>query len=320
MKKCVIKLISITLCVLISFSLIAPITSYAVGLEDIYLIGDVNFDGKVNILDATIIQKHIAKISELNNEKLNKADADYNKKVDINDVTHIQKILAKIYTSLIAKKGVDISNHNGDIDVNKLKESGYDFVMIRCGFGDDMTSQDDKRFEQNVQKCEESGMPWGVYLYSYALTTAEAESEVAHTLRLLKGKKPSLPIAFDMEDADGYKAKAGMPDNEKLVEICKTYLTGISDAGYYPMLYASLNWLKSKLNDEELLSSYDIWLAQWNDECTYNGKTLGIWQYGGETNYLESNSIDGIGVIDKNFCFKDYPLLIKNQGYNNWTT
>ena len=204
------------------------------------------------------------------------------------------------------------------VDMKKIKKAGYDFVMIRCGFGNNDISQDDSRFEANVKKCEEAGMPWGVYLYSYALNTDDVKSEVKHTLRLLKGKKPTLPIAFDMEDADGYKKNNGMPSNATLVKICKTYLKGIKDAGYYPILYASLSWFKNQLNNEELLNTYDVWLAQWNTECTFKGKNLGIWQYGGETNYIESNSISGVGVIDKNFCYKDYPLLIKNQGYNGW--
>ena len=50
-------------------------------------------------------------------------------------------------------------------------------------------------------------MPWGAYFYSYACSEASAKSELEHALRLLKGKKPTLPVAFDMEDADGYKAK-----------------------------------------------------------------------------------------------------------------
>ncbi|MDD5796593.1 MAG: GH25 family lysozyme, partial [Oscillospiraceae bacterium] len=113
--------------------------------------------------------------------------------------------------SIAGKKGVDISASNGNVDVEKIKKAGYEFVMIRCGYGNDDTNQDDSRFENNVRKCEAAGLPWGVYLYSYALNTAEAKSEAQHVLRLLKGKKPSLPIAFDMEDADGYKSRNGMP-------------------------------------------------------------------------------------------------------------
>ena len=216
------------------------------------------------------------------------------------------------------KKGVDISSVNGDVDIQKIKDAGYDFVMIRCGFGSDIKSQDDSQFENNVRKCEKIGMPWGTYLYSYALNTDEAKSEAEHVIRLLKNKKPSFPVAFDMEDADGYKSKNGMPSNSTLIAICKTFLSRIKSAGYYPMLYASLSWLNNQLNDSELLNNYDIWVAQWNSTCDYQ-KDAGMWQYGGEVNYLESNSIDGVGVIDKNKCFKDYPTIIKKGNWNNWS-
>lgn len=313
------RLLAIILAVLAAVTSASAITAGAAGLEDIYKIGDVNLDGEVSVSDATDIQKHLAGQTTLSDKSLSQADSDYNLSVNVKDATHIQKILAKLYIPLTAQKGVDISKHNGDFDVNKLKEAGYSFAMIRCGFGDDLTSQDDAMFEKNVQKCEQAGIPWGVYLYSYALTEKEVQSEIDHTLRLLKGKKPSLPIAFDMEDADGYKSKHGMPSNAQLVKFCKTYLSGIKNAGYYPMLYASLSWLNTKLNDSSLLDNYDIWVAQWNNECTYKGKTLGIWQYGGSTNYIDGNTIPGIDhIIDKDFCYKDYPLLIKNQGYNGY--
>lgn len=216
------------------------------------------------------------------------------------------------------KKGVDISSVNGEVDIQKIKDAGYDFVMIRCGFGSDIKSQDDSQFENNVRKCEKIGMPWGTYLYSYALNTDEAKSEAEHVIRLLKNKKPSFPVAFDMEDADGYKSKNGMPSNSKLIAICKTFLSRIKSAGYYAMLYASLSWLNNQLNDSELLNNYDIWVAQWNSNCDYQ-KDAGMWQYGGEVNYLESNSIDGVGVVDKNKCFKDYPTIIKKGNWNNWS-
>lgn len=219
--------------------------------------------------------------------------------------------------SLIGKKGVDISSLNGDIDISKIKQAGYEFVMIRCGFGENTSYQDDSQFENNVKKCEAIGMPWGAYFYSYALNVADAENEAQHVIRLLKGKKPTLPIAFDMEDADGYKRNHGMPSNNTLINICKTFLYRIKQAGYYPSLYASLSWLNNQLNDKALLTNYDIWVAQWNSVCNYSG-SYGMWQYGGETNFLESNSIPGVGVVDKDKCYKDYPSIIKSGGYNNW--
>ena len=199
----------------------------------------------------------------------------------------------------------------------KLKKAGYDFVMIRCGYGDDIKSQDDSRFEANVKNAEKAKLPWGVYIYSYATSTAEAESEVEHVKRLLKGRKPTLPVAFDMEDADGYKQKHGAMKKPLITDICKTFLSGIKKAGYYPMLYTSLSWIGNYISTE-VTDKYDMWVAQWNKTCDYKGKNLGMWQYGGEVNYLESSSISGIGTIDKDKCYKDYPTIIKNGGYNNW--
>ncbi len=221
--------------------------------------------------------------------------------------------------SLTGKKGVDISSLNGNVSIDKIKKAGYDFVMIRCGYGDDLAVQDDTQFENNVKKCEAAGVPWGAYLYSYALNTEDAKSEARHVVRLLKGKRPTLPVAFDMEDGDGYKARHGMPSDKTLVAICKTFLSEIKKKGYYPMLYSSLSWLNHQLNDQSLLGAYDIWVAQWNSTCDYRG-SYGMWQYGGETNFIESNSIAGVGVIDKDKCFKDYPAIIKNGGYNGWTS
>ena len=50
------------------------------------------------------------------------------------------------------KKGVDISYANGNIDLAKVKNAGYEFVMIRCGYGSDIASQDDSQFAANVAK------------------------------------------------------------------------------------------------------------------------------------------------------------------------
>lgn len=219
--------------------------------------------------------------------------------------------------SLKGKKGVDISSSNGSVDMKKIKDAGYDFVMIRCGFGDNIESQDDGQFEANVKKAEKYNMPWGVYIYSYALNNAQAKSEAEHVKRLLKGKKPTLPVAFDMEDADGYKSKNGAMKKSLITDICKTFLSEIKNAGYYPMLYTSLSWIGYYISTD-VTDKYDLWVAQWNSTCDYKGNNLGMWQYGGEVNYLESNSISGVGTIDKDKCYKDYPTIIKNGGYNNW--
>lgn len=180
----------------------------------------------------------------------------------------------------MSKKGVDVSKHNGNVDWQAVKNAGYgDFAIIRAGYGGDYTNQDDPQFERNVNECERLGIPYGVYLYSYALNTNDAKGEVNHILRLLKkaGKNFKYGVWFDMEDADGYKKNHGMPSNSTLVDICYTFCEAVESAGYYAGIYASLSWLNNQLNNSKL-DRFDKWVAQWNNSgCTYK-KTYSIWQ------------------------------------------
>lgn len=215
-------------------------------------------------------------------------------------------------------KGIDVSDNNGKINWAAVKSAGVQFAILRLGYGNDDTSQDDKTFEENVKGCEANGIPWGAYIYSYAMSVAEAKSEAAHCIRKLKGKKPTYPIAFDMEDADGYKAKRGGLTKEKAVNICTTFLSIVENSGYYVSLYAQLSWLDGILNDSRL-DKYDKWVAQWNTVCQYD-KPYGMWQYGGDTaNYIDSKYVNGInGAVDKDYAYYDYPTIIKENGLNGW--
>ena len=69
------------------------------GESDI-LIGDVNADGKINITDATMIQKAVAELIELTDEQKKAADTNADGKVDITDATMIQKYVAELIDHL----------------------------------------------------------------------------------------------------------------------------------------------------------------------------------------------------------------------------
>ena len=64
--------------------------------ETVDVLGDANGDGKLNIKDATIIQKHLAKIIVLDDNSIKLSDFNSDSKVDIKDATAIQKHLAGI--------------------------------------------------------------------------------------------------------------------------------------------------------------------------------------------------------------------------------
>ena len=66
--------------------------------DDKGILGDVNRDGKVNIKDATQIQKFVAKIIDFTDAEKLRAEVNADTKVNIKDATAIQKFVAKIET------------------------------------------------------------------------------------------------------------------------------------------------------------------------------------------------------------------------------
>lgn len=200
----------------------------------------------------------------------------------------------------MAYKGPDISEHNGKIDFTKIK-GNYDFVILRCGYGSDYPFQDDGEFLNNAQSCERLGIPYGVYLYSYAGSTAAAISEAEHVLRLIKGRKVSCGIWYDVEDAQ-------LPKSDSLLtDICIAFLEYLENRGYYAGIYSNLSWLETRLSSSRL-DPYDKWVAQWNDTCDYS-KPYGIWQY------TSSAVIPGLsGRFDMNNFYKNYPAITGGGG------
>ena len=187
--------------------------------------------------------------------------------------------------------GIDVSKHQGVIDWEKVKAAGIDFAIIRCGYAEDKTEYDDTRWHYNASECERLGIPYGVYLYSYAFNVAEAESEADHVLRLIEGYNPSLPVYYDMEDNSTLEYDH--------VAMAHAFCQKISDAGYPVGIYASKYWWLTYLKDPSLDKWYR-WVAQWNTECNYNGR-YEIWQY------YNKGRVDGINTdVDMNFLI-GYP-------------
>lgn len=205
----------------------------------------------------------------------------------------------------ILKKGIDVSYYQGDIDWERVKSAGVEFAIIRCGYGMNVKSQDDEKFERNVTECERLGIPYGVYLYSYADTAEKAESEAAHVLRMLGGRKPLYPVYYDLENGQ----TTGKCTKEQILQIAKTFVGIIESSGLWAGIYANLYWNNTLLTDD-WYNSKARWIAQWADNCTYGGD-YGIWQY------TSSGRIDGInGNVDLDYAYVDYPALISGTVVN----
>ncbi len=70
-----------------------------------YLYGDADLNGKVNIKDATTVQKYAAKLAELDETAFTQADVTGDTKVNVKDATAIQKFVAKLITMFPVEEG-----------------------------------------------------------------------------------------------------------------------------------------------------------------------------------------------------------------------
>ena len=208
----------------------------------------------------------------------------------------------------MSKKGIDVSEFQGKIDWEKVKNDGIEFAILRCGYGMDFSNQDDVEYERNANECERLGIPYGVYLMSYANTVEKVRSEAEHVLRLIEGRKISLGVWHDIED----NGTSGAINKETLTNIINTFCNTIKNAGYKVGVYASLNWLENKI-EKTIKDNYDIWVAQYYSKCEYEGKYI-MWQH------TSSGKVNGISTnVDMNILYEDLPVINNNDNNNSKT-
>nr|DAW67370.1 MAG TPA: Cell wall hydrolase autolysin [Caudoviricetes sp.] len=214
----------------------------------------------------------------------------------------------------MAYKGPDISAWQGDIDITALS-SQVDFFIFRAYAG--MTK--DKKVDRNVNLAIQNGKPYGLYIYSYALNTAQAREEAQRMVNLANSYsvRPAF-LCIDMEDADGYKARNGMPSNQTLRDICTVECETFEQAGYYANVYANTSWWRNQLAG---LARFNKWVAHWptrGGKQTGNATSpdgedannCGIWQFTSEGRLNGYN-----GNLDMNYAYKDF-VMNKNGNSN----
>ncbi len=204
-------------------------------------------------------------------------------------------------------KGIDISKWNGNINWEKVKNAGISFAIIREGYGKKDPKQIDKQFKNNINGAKSVGIHTGVYHYSYADSVDDAINEAQFCLENVQGLKLEYPIVFDIEDKEQLKL-----NTRQRTDIVKAFCSEIEKNGYYAMFYCNANWLRNYLYKDELLSKYDLWLAQWDVDIPY--VSCGIWQKS------DKGCIDGInGNVDLDVSYKNYPEIMQSRGLNGFS-
>lgn len=77
----------------------------------------------------------------------------------------------------VEKEELTLVSGMAKLDWATVKNSGIDFAIIRIGYGDNISAQDDEWATYNMSECMRVGIPFGVYIYSYALDESGAQSE-----------------------------------------------------------------------------------------------------------------------------------------------
>lgn len=205
-------------------------------------------------------------------------------------------------------KVVDISYVQSKVDFNKLKKAGVSAVIIRTGY----RGKTDTSFHSHIKGAIEAGLNIGVYTYIMADNAAEAALEAQETIERIEPYKGHInyPVYCDIENSKYYDSSF---TNKIRTDMIEAFCNTINGAGYYPALYINPSWILYYTEKERLIGKYDIWLASWTDSpytpTRFNfGQTM--WQWGSER-------IEGIeGKVDSNFCYVDYPSVIKSAGKN----
>ena len=222
--------------------------------------------------------------------------------------------------------GYDLSVHQGNVDFNVMKNYA-DFVICRIGYSTSL----DTKFTTFMNGAKAVGLPVGIYIYSLATSTTGAVNEanwVINTLASYGYDKGFLdfPVFFDYEEQSVISAKTKAQNTA----IINAFVDRMAQAGYYSAMYVGGSNFRTYFDHSTLKCS--AWIAHYGytDQVSYfnniySGYNTCMWQFDGD-GYDTASTKRGYEVgasstnIDHNWCFVDFPKIIKEGGYNGFSS
>ena len=197
-----------------------------------------------------------------------------------------------------AKGVIDVSEHQHTIDWDAVKASGIDGAIIRISYGWD--NGYDKQALRNIRECKRLGIPFGIYIYSYAEKAEDGAAEGADVVSLLQGAGVSpedltYPVYYDLEK---WSWRGHTPPTSPYVyqDIVASWWNQLVSAGYNKLgVYSYTNYLRGPLNSA-YIHERTSWVGSYGTRTGFPYSTaLRGWQY------TSNGSIDGIeGRVDMN--------------------
>lgn len=193
--------------------------------------------------------------------------------------------------------GIDVSAWQGKIDFNKVKKSGYEFVILKAG-GNDDGYYIDGRFETNYFSAKKAGLKIGAYYFvnrDFSVKNAQKLAEVFYNI--VKNKTFDLPLFIDVETTPT-SARTTVTIG---INIFCSYLR---KKGYKSGVYASaVSGFVDRIDTGYLNPCIYKWVASYSYKPADVGKNNGycIWQSSSR------GRVNGInGNVDINECYVDF--------------
>lgn len=198
-----------------------------------------------------------------------------------------------------AKGVIDVSVWQNTIDWQAVKNAGVEGAIIRLSYG--WGNGFDAQAKRNISECKRLGIPFGVYVFSYAESAADGASEGADVVNLLRqaGVNPgdlSYPVFYDLENwtYTGHRS----PTSPSVYDgIVNSWYGKLQAAGYNNLsVYSYTSYLNSALNSSNIHGK-TRWVAQYGSTMQYTAFPTNDrgWQY------TSSGQISGItGNMDLN--------------------
>ena len=200
-----------------------------------------------------------------------------------------------------AKGVIDVSAWQNTIDWQAVKNAGVEGAIIRLSYG--WGNGFDVQAKRNISECKRLGIPFGVYVFSYAESAADGASEGADVVNLLRqaGVNPgdlSYPVFYDLENwtYTGHRS----PTSPSVYDgIVNSWYGKLQAAGYNNLsVYSYTSYLNSALNSSNIHGK-TRWIAQYGSTMQYTAFPTNDrgWQY------TSGGQISGItGNVDLNAC------------------
>lgn len=147
-------------------------------------------------------------------------------------------------------RGIDISSWQAGMSAASI--NSVDFAILKISEGQSWV---DPQFDTFYNMAR---IPLGAYVYSHAVTEAEAIAEANKALSLANGRKLPLGIYMDVEE----QKQLALRDSE-LTAIVKAFCDTVKSGGYRVGAYGSNGNLWAKVGVQYLGDDVIMWTAQW---------------------------------------------------------